>query len=81
MSKTCFSRSQEDLKETYKFLAGSYVTPSNTYFEEANLQLRGHSKKLQKHYSRTLVRKKFFANRIVDDWNALPEKTVAAPSV
>ena len=69
-------RKQADLCEAYKFISGSYVTSSDTYFTPAERQLRGHSKKLQKQYSRTLIRKYFFSNRVVDDWNKLSEKTI-----
>ena len=44
-------------------------------------QLRGHSLKLQKAYCRTSVRQHFFAERVVNEWNALPEAVVSAPSL
>ena len=70
-----------DLNETYKYLSNSYKTPHEKYFTRANLQLRGHSKKLQKKFSKRDVRKNFFANRVVDSWNELSESTVTATSI
>ncbi len=74
-------RIQTDLCEVYKFLNGLYKTPANTLFTIPQRQLRGHSSKLSKSYSRTEVRKHFFTNRVVDVWNSLPEDVVSAPSL
>ena len=74
-------RNEIDLKETYKFLGNMYKSPPEAYFRSAQLQLRGHSRKLQKNFSRREVRKNFFSNRVVDKWNELPEKTVNATSL
>ena len=74
-------RKEMDLKETYKYITNRYITPPKTYFESAQLQLRGHTRKLQKKYSKGEVRKNFFSNRVVDDWNELPDSTVVAPSL
>jgi hypothetical protein len=43
--------------------------------------LRGHSKKLCKNRARLNVRKYYYTQRVVDTWNALPQKVVQAPSV
>ena len=70
-----------DLCEVYKYMHKLYKTPYETYFSHPQLQLRGHSLKLQKQYTRTKVRKHFFTNRIVDTWNALPEEVVTAKTL
>ena len=53
-------RQDTDLKETYKYLTNRYITPPETYFTSAKLRLRGHSRKLQKNYSKGEVRKNFW---------------------
>ena len=75
-------RRRTDMRETYKLIHEQYklhrydiLTPCN------DNNLRGHSLKLYKERSRTDIRKHFFANRIVNDWNSLPETTVTASSV
>ena len=42
---------------------------------------RGNSLKLPKHRSETSIRRHVFRNRIVNDWNSLPEDVVNAPSL
>ena len=49
--------------------------PSSEY---RTLKLPYHSLKLEKHYSRTDVRKYTFSNCVVDTWNKLPEEVVTA---
>ena len=43
--------------------------------------LRGHCKKIQKKRGDNDVRKHFFPNRIVDEWNKLPEQIVSAKNI
>jgi hypothetical protein len=43
--------------------------------------LRGHPWKLKKERSRCLLRQKFFSERVLDPWNALPEHVVSAPNL
>ena len=42
--------------------------------------LRGHSMKISVKRSRLNVRKFFFSQRVVSQWNSLPETVVIAPS-
>ena len=47
-----------------------------------NEQLRGHPLKLrQVRVCKTALRQHFFAERVVKEWNALPEAVVTAPSL
>ena len=48
-----------DCVETYKFVHNQYKTPASMYFKQPARELRGHSQKLMKQYSRTDIRKKF----------------------
>ncbi|KAK4321891.1 hypothetical protein Pmani_007354 [Petrolisthes manimaculis] len=42
---------------------------------------RGHSKKLYVRISRLNIRKNFFGNRVVENWNDLPEQVITSGSV
>ncbi len=42
---------------------------------------RGHSFKLMKHHTNKSVRSHFFSERVINNWNSLPEDVVAAQSI
>ena len=42
---------------------------------------RGHNMKLKKLRVKTEFRKNIFSNRIIDDWNSLPQNIVEAPTL
>ena len=44
-------------------------------------QTCGHSRKLAKNRYRLDIRKHYFTNRVVEDWNSLPESVVTAKNV
>ena len=67
-----------DLKETYKIINNKYLISDNVFFQRNRSHLRGHSDKLCTMHSRTDIRKHFFANRVIKDWNKLPQKAVSA---
>ena len=46
-------RTYTDCVETYKFVQKKYKTPAEVYFRKLARELRGHSQKLMKQYSRT----------------------------
>ena len=66
--------------ETYKFLTGKYKTNPSNLFSRPFRNLRGHSWKLFKPAVRKEVSKKFFANRVIENWNNLPAEVVNATS-
>ena len=70
-----------DCVETYKFVHNQYKTPASMYFKQPARELRGHSQKLMKQYSRTDIRKNFFSNRVVDTWNSLQDTTIKDQSM
>lgn len=74
-------REYTDCVETYKFLHDKYNTPAHVYFNKPARELRGHSQKIMKQYSRTDVRKNFFPNRVVSRWNSLRDTTVEEQSM
>ena len=43
--------------------------------------LRGHCLKLKKEFTRTSVRKHFFAERVINLWNSLPDGLLVAPNL
>lgn len=76
----CYRRLRGDLIEVYKFTHGLYNCDSPLVFNTQSAT-RGHQYKLAKQYTRTNLRQHFFANRVVDTWNALDANTVNAPTI
>ena len=74
-------RAQADLIDTYKFVYSHYKTPADHFFTQGTGLTRGHEKKLFKTHSRTEIHKHFFSQRVIDNWNKLPEDVVNAKSV
>jgi hypothetical protein len=70
-----------DMVETFKYLHGMYKTAPSALFKHPVRELRGHSLKLYKQRTRLDASKYFFANRVFDDWNALPDNVVQAPTL
>ena len=68
--------------EVFKFLKGINKTDSRQWFHLSNnVRTRGHRLKLIKNRSRLDIRKNFFSQRVVNDWNSLPEVVVEAESI
>src|SRR6218665_2186914 len=53
----------------------------HTFFKKTTGNLRGHSLKLYHKPVRLDITKFFFSQRIVDNWNRLPEEAVSASSL
>ena len=77
-----YRRLRGDMIEVYKILGGHY-DPSLCDILPASgvTHTRGHAKKLYKFRSRLDTRKYSFTQRVVDQWNSLPEEVVDAPSI
>jgi len=75
-------RKRGDLIQTYKILTGKENIESSKFFELSDNahNLRGHSMKISVKRSRLNVREFFFSQRVVSQWNSLPETVVIAPS-
>jgi hypothetical protein len=75
-----YRRMRGDLINTYKYLHSLYdcVQPK---FQLRETATRGNSLKLYKPGCKSTIRSKFFANRVINLWNTLPDDTVNAKSV
>ena len=68
--------------EVFKILKGFSKVNYNKWFTlSVNSRTRGHSLKLAKSRSRLDIRKNFFSQRVVNEWNSLPCEVVEAESV
>ena len=75
-------RVRGDLIQVFKTLKGIDRVNYKNYFEMQNSsRTRGHSYKLVKKRSNLDIRKYFFSQRIVNEWNNLPQVVVDAESV
>ena len=75
-------RNRGDLIEVFKMLKGFSKIDYRQFFKLAeNSRTRGHSYKLVLSRSRLEVRKHFFSQRVVSEWNKLPTSVVEATSV
>ena len=63
--------------EVYKILNDLYDSEYTSSLLQINLSnTRGHPFKLTKKHVKTNLSKNFFSNRVTNNWNSLPEKTV-----
>ena len=69
--------------EVYRLMTGKKNKEYQKVVEKARSvhNLRGHTLKLYKERSRLDLRKHFFSNRVVQDWDALPQSVIDATSV
>jgi len=74
-------RLRGDLIEVYKYLHGYYHVQQPKLELATTKDLRGNALKLKKGQYRLNVRGNYFAYRVVNSWNALPDDVVTAPSV
>ena len=65
---------------TFKMLHGMIDTDSKVFFERTSVT-RGHNLKLFKFASSSSLRKNYFSNRVINEWNNLPATIVNAKSV
>jgi len=75
-------RKRGDLIECYKILSGKEKLDPNQFFQRSDTtHLRRHSRKLSVNLCRLQLRQNFFSQRVISDWNRLPQDVVDAPSV
>ena len=73
-----FRRARGDMIEVFKYVHGIYKVSDPLLKLSSVTNTRGHSYKLEKQGSNTSVRQHFFTQRVVEQWNKLPESVVAA---
>ena len=76
-------RQRGDLIEVYKYLNGVYKvdSPGLQLADPGTMDLRGNARKLQKIRTKLPLRSNFFANRVVNSWNELPDNVVTSPTL
>ena len=75
-------RLRSDLIEVFKIMNGFEGLSVEEFFELSDVvRTRGHSKKIYKLRSRLDVRKYFFTQRIVEEWNNLPPEVVESKTI
>ena len=74
-------RLRGDMIYTYKLLTKQIYTDHEILklVDESSIT-RGHKLKITKPKFKTNLRQKFFTNRVVEEWNKLPDQLVEAPS-
>jgi hypothetical protein len=71
-----------DLIEVFKIMKGKIKTDLGTFFKlDVNHRTRGHKYKLVKGRSRLDIRKNFFSQSIVNEWNRLPSSVLESETV
>ena len=77
-----YRRSRADLIEVFKILNGIDKCDKDQLFRvQTNQRTRGHTQKLFKRQFRLDLRKYFFSQRVIDDWNSLPEDVVSSENI
>ena len=75
-------RDRGDLIEVFKIVKGlTKVDYKNWFVMSKESRTRGHSYKLVKSRSKLEVRRNFFSQRVISEWNNLPREVVEATSV
>ena len=71
------------LIETFKIMTGKEKLSSEQFFHLSTIgyQTRGHSLKIAKQRTRLDLRKHFFSQRVVNEWNSLPQHVIEASTV
>ena len=70
--------------ETYKIISGQYeseITPTLAMSDTGTRIMRGNDLRLHKSRFKYDMRKFYFANRVVDHWNRLPNWVVTANNI
>jgi len=70
-------RNRADLLEVFKMHKGMSLLPFHQYFRNSTVvTTRGHSAKIAKVGCHLDLRHYFFSNRVIDQWNQLPQTVV-----
>ena len=78
----CHRRRRGDMIQVCKITSGiERIDPQLFVCRPEKSSTNGYSQKLTKQHSRTDLRRKLFSQRILDDWNSLPEETVSSKTL
>ena len=75
-----YRRQRGGMIATYMLLTNQLKIKGEELLSMGNVTTRGHKYKLFKQHATKFVNTNAFSNRIVTDWNSLPEYVVGAPS-
>ena len=70
-----------DLIEVFKILDGKEGIPKEKLFSHNTSITRGNSFKLSKPRTRLNVRRTFFSQRVINEWNHLPDNIVMSETI
>ena len=77
-----YRRMRGDMIKTYKIISGLDDVNSSQLFARSIMDnLHGHSLKLYKEHFHKVICKEFFSQRVIDQWNELPEEVVKAKTL
>ena len=76
-----YRRRRGDMIIVYKMLNALIDLDRESFFQMSNLNTRGHSKKLHKPFSRLKIQSQFFSQRVIDEWNSLPNSVLSSVSL
>ena len=77
-----YRRRQGDIIQAFKIIKGiDRLNPDLFFQEHSTVKTRGHQFKISKQFSKTSLRQNVFSQRIINDWNSLPEHVVLSETV
>ena len=77
-----YRRRRGDMLQVFRILNGLDRLDPQLFFKlSKQTRTRGHCQKLYKDHSRLELRKHVFSQRILNDWNSLPELVITSKSV
>ena len=76
-----YRRNRMDLIMTYKILHEDVAVDKDYFFTMNSSHTRSNGLKIYKKYNRTTTRHFTFSQRIINDWNSLPNDVVTSPNV
>ena len=75
-------RRRADMLQVFKIFVQLEQLQPNEFFElSKSKRTRGHKLKLRKQRPRLDIRKNSFSNRVVNDWNSLPQSLIDSESI
>ena len=77
-----YRRKRSDVIQTYKIMNNIDRIDGKKFFKPCKeVRTRGQSKRVEKTQCKSLVRRNAFSQRMVNDWNALPDAVVLSGSI